>query len=146
MERRKYIGRVKEGYVKSFSSRVARVDEKDMAGYVSLTEIGEVHRPFMAGAFIATKQIARQLFWWGIPKTYRLNQTVAASKWDDVKPETKAKIGRKAVKIAKKARKRLEKARRGLRHKFIIKMMGNMQKSGFGTPRDAAYRKEQGWI
>lgn len=62
MERRKYIGRVKEGYVKSFSSRVARVDEKDMAGYVSLTKIGEVHRPFMAGAFIATKQIARQLF------------------------------------------------------------------------------------
>ena len=31
---------------------MARVDEKDMAGYVSLTEIGK-YRPFMAGAFIA---------------------------------------------------------------------------------------------
>jgi len=40
---------VREDYVKSFSSRVVRVDEKDTAGYASLTEIREVHRPFMAG-------------------------------------------------------------------------------------------------
>jgi len=49
VERRKYIGRVKEDYVKSFSSRVVRVDENGMAGYVSLTEIREVHRPFIVG-------------------------------------------------------------------------------------------------
>jgi multimeric flavodoxin WrbA len=99
-----------------------------------------------AGASIATKQIAKQLFWLGIPKTYRINQAVAASKWDDVKPETKLKIGRKAARIAKKTRKKHGKARRGLRQKFLFRMMGNIQKSGFGTPRDAVYWKEQGWI
>lgn len=99
-----------------------------------------------AGASIATKQIAKQLFWLGIPKTYRINQAVAASKWDDVKPETKSKIGRKAARIAKKTRKKHGKARRGLRQKFLFRMMGNIQKSGLGTPRDAVYWKEQGWI
>jgi len=99
-----------------------------------------------AGAGVATKQIARQLFWWGIPKVYRLNAAVAAAKWDDVKPETKLKIEQKAVKIAKKTRKNLGRIRRGLRQKFLFKMMGNMQKSGMGTPKDAAYWKKQGWI
>lgn len=99
-----------------------------------------------AGAGAATKQIARQLFWWGIPKVFRLNQTVAASKWEDVKPETKAEIRKKAMKVARKAREKFTRVRRGLCHKFIFKMMGGMQKSGFGTQRDAQYWKEQGWI
>lgn len=99
-----------------------------------------------AGAGIATKQIAKQLFWWGIPKVYRLNQAVAASKWEDVKPKTKAKIKQKAMKIEKKVKRKHGKVRRGLRQKLIFKMMGAMQKSGLGTPKDASYWKEHGWI
>lgn len=99
-----------------------------------------------AGAGAATKQIARQLFWWGIPKVYRLNAAVAASKWDDVKPKTKLEIGQKAIKIAKKVNKKHGKIHRGLRQMILFKLMGGMQKSGLGTPKDAAYWKEQGWI
>ena len=73
-----------------------------------------------AGAGIATKQIAKQLFWWGIPKVYRLNQAVAASKWEDVKPKTKAKIKQKAMKIEKKVKRKHGKVRRGLRQKLIF--------------------------
>lgn len=98
------------------------------------------------GAGVATKQIAKQLFWWGIPKVYRLNEAVAASKWDDVKPKTKAKIEQKAMKIARKINKNHGKVGRGLRQKFIFKMMGYMQKSGLGTPKDASYWKDHGWI
>ena len=102
------------------------------------------------GAGAATKQIAKQLFWWGIPKTYWINVAVAASRWDDVKPKTKLKIEQKAFKIAKKIRIKADGkhvlAHRGLRQKFIFKMMGNMQKSGLGTPKDAAYWRENGWI
>lgn len=98
------------------------------------------------GAGTATKQIARQLFWWGIPKTYRLGMAVAASKWDDVKPETKLKIEQKARKIAKKAKKNYKKVHPGLRRYLLFKIMGRMQKSGFGIPKDSAYWKEQGWI
>jgi len=98
------------------------------------------------GAGVATKQIAKQLFWWGIPKVYRLNSAVAASKWDDVKPKIKLSIEQKAMKIAKKVKKNRRKAGRGLYQKFIFKMMGIIQKKGLGTPKDASYWKEQGWI
>lgn len=99
-----------------------------------------------AGAGAATKQIAKQLFWWGIPKVYRLNVSVAASKWDNVKPKIKYKIEQKAMKIAEKTKKNYRRVHRGLLQKFLFKMMGNMQKSGFGVPKDAAYWKENGWI
>ncbi|GEM_PF-30857 len=99
-----------------------------------------------AGARVVTKQIARQLFWWGIPKVYRLNKAIAAAKWDDVKPETKLKLKQKAAEIAIKTRKNHGRVRRGLRQKFLFKMMAVMQKSGLGTPKDAAYWKDQGWI
>lgn len=50
------------------------------------------------------------------------------------------------MKIAKNAKKKLGKVRRGLRQKLIFKMMGAMQKSGLGTPKDADYWKEKDWI
>jgi len=98
------------------------------------------------GAGAATKQIEKQLFWWGIPKTYRLNATVLAASWNDVKPEIKEKIIIKAKKLAIKIRKKHTHVRWGIRHKIVFKMMGGMQKAGFGNPKDAAYWKEQGWI
>jgi len=99
-----------------------------------------------AGASTASKQIARQLFWWGIPKVYRLNQAVAVAKWEDVKPETKLKIEQKAMRIAQKVKKNHARGRRGLRQEFIFKVIGHMQKSGSGIPKDATYWKEHGWI
>lgn len=99
-----------------------------------------------AGAGTAAKRIAGQMFWWGIPKVYRLKQTVATAKWDDVKPKTKSKIKQKAMRIAKKAKRKLKRVRRGPRQMFLFKIMGIMQKSGFGTPKDASYWKEHGWI
>lgn len=99
-----------------------------------------------AGAGVATKQIKRQLFWWGIPKTYRINVAVAASKWDDVKPKTKVKIKEKAIKIAKKIKKKHKKLDRGLRQRLLFKMMGGIQKKGLGTAKDKEYWREQGWI
>jgi len=119
------------------------------------------HRPFAAmesklaiaisttagtGARAATKQIAKQLFWWGIPKIYCINQTVAATKWEDVKAQTKLKIEQKVRKVANRVKKDQVKIRRGPYQRFIFKMMGNMQKSGFGAAKDASYWKEQGWI
>lgn len=98
------------------------------------------------GAKTATKQMAKQLFWWGVPKVYRLHEAVAASNWEEVKPEIKLKIERKADKIAKKARKNHKRVHWGMRQKLIFNMMGRMQKAGLGTPKDATYWKEQGWI
>ena len=99
-----------------------------------------------AGAGIATKQIAKQLFWWGVPKVYRFNVIVAAAKWDDVKPDVKSKIKQKAMKLAKKTKKKHKNVRRGLSQKLLFKIMSSMQKSGNGIPKDMTYWKEHGWI
>ena len=49
MEKRKYLGSVNKDYIKTFRSKVIRVDEEDIKGYASLVRIEEVYRPFMEG-------------------------------------------------------------------------------------------------
>jgi len=49
MERRKYLGRANEDYIKSYTSKIIRVNEKDTIGYASLINIKEVNYPFIAG-------------------------------------------------------------------------------------------------
>lgn len=98
------------------------------------------------GAGSVTKQIKKQLFWWGIPRVYRLNVAVAAANWNDVKPETKEKIAKKSKRIANKIRRKNGHVKKGFRQRVIFKLMGKMQKAGLGTPKDLAYWKEQGWL
>ena len=49
MAKRKYLGHVNPKYVKSYSSRIIRVDEENIKGYASFLKIEEVHSPLMAG-------------------------------------------------------------------------------------------------
>ena len=49
MERRRYIGRTDKDFLKSFSSKVIRVDEKDLNGYAAYLKMHEVNFPFMIG-------------------------------------------------------------------------------------------------
>ena len=49
MERRKYLGQYNKPWIKSYASKIARVDEVNLKGYVSLIKIQEVNFPFMAG-------------------------------------------------------------------------------------------------
>ena len=49
MEKRKYLGSMKRNYIKTFKSKVIRINEDDAKGYASFAKIEEVHRPFMAG-------------------------------------------------------------------------------------------------
>lgn len=49
MERRKYLGRLNMDFVKSFSTKIVRVDEGNIKGYASLVIIDEVTRPRIVG-------------------------------------------------------------------------------------------------
>ena len=49
MKKRKYLGSVNKNYIKTFISKIIRVDEDDIKGYASFVKIEEVHRPFMVG-------------------------------------------------------------------------------------------------
>lgn len=49
MERRKYLGRTNQKYIKTFISQTVRINENDLKGYAALIQIKEVHRPFIVG-------------------------------------------------------------------------------------------------
>ena len=47
MERRKYLGHYDNDCIKSIDSRITRIHEPDIVGYVALVQIREVHYPRM---------------------------------------------------------------------------------------------------
>ena len=49
MERRKYLGEYNKGFIKSIISKTLRTTDIDIAGYVSLLKIQEVHYPYLVG-------------------------------------------------------------------------------------------------
>ena len=49
MERRKYLGRAWKDFFKTFSSKVIRVEQDSVIGYVSFIKIEKVTRPYIVG-------------------------------------------------------------------------------------------------
>ena len=50
MERRKYLGHYDNACIKSIDSRIIRIDETDIVGYVALVRIQEVNYPRMVAS------------------------------------------------------------------------------------------------
>jgi multimeric flavodoxin WrbA len=99
------------------------------------------------GAEKVTRDIVRQMFWWGVAKTYRLPFTVAAMSWKDVKDERKVKLQKKAKKLAREINKRHCKVKPGIRSKFMFGMMRAMQKGKMSwNPVDRKHWEDNGWI
>lgn len=68
-----------------------------------------------AGANRVTKSIARQMFWWGIPKIYRHYFHVQAARWEDVPEHIKKKITQKTDKVYLKVKSNIGKAKPNLK-------------------------------
>ena len=99
------------------------------------------------GAGKVTKDMARQMFWWGVAKTYRLPFTVAAMGWAEVKEERKVRLKKRAKKLALKTIKRLRKVKPGIRSRFIFGMMRTMQKGKVSWNQvDRKHWEDNGWI
>jgi len=91
-----------------------------------------------------TKSIARQLFYLGVPKIYRMPVRVASMSWDMV--QRKEQISAKAHKIARKVADQNGKAKPGLRLRFMFSMMRLMHKKNDWAPLDKRYWKDMGWL
>lgn len=101
-----------------------------------------------AGAGRVTKDIARQFFWWGIPKTYRLGVAVAALSWQEVSEKNKAKIGKKAEKLAGSIKKRLGKkaGKPNFRWRLIFSVIRKVMQGDGWNDTDKVYWRQNGWI
>lgn len=94
----------------------------------------------------ATKGIAQNLFYWGVPEIYRYGKAVQAMNWESVKPKVKEKIQKDTAKLAKKLGKNT-KPRVGIKTRFMFAIMAGMQKADFNaSPIEKEYWRENGWL
>ncbi|PKM39843.1 MAG: NADPH-dependent oxidoreductase [Firmicutes bacterium HGW-Firmicutes-9] len=94
----------------------------------------------------ATKGVAQNLFYWGVPEIYRYGARVQAKNWDSVKPKIKDKITKDTAKLARKLGKN-KPPRVGIKTRFIFRMMVGMQKANWSaSPIEKEYWQNQGWL
>ena len=93
-----------------------------------------------------TKSIAKQLFYLGVPKTYRTPFRVMAASWDGVSDKVKTQINRKTDKIAHRIVSKKGKSAPGLKTKLIFMMMRKFQKGNAYAPLDKTYWANKGWL
>lgn len=98
------------------------------------------------GAYGTSKAIKKQMFWWGIPMTYRISAAVAAMSWEEVKLETRSKIEKKVQKTAKKIHRHIKKVKPGIKSGFFFNLMGAQQKKNKWNPVDRKHWENNGWI
>lgn len=98
------------------------------------------------GAGRVTKDIVRQFFWWGIPRSYRIGQPVFAAGWDHVSEQNRQKLAANVQAVARQIRRRSGKRQHSLRLTILFRVMAAMQRGGKMSPVDRTYWQANGWI
>jgi len=93
-----------------------------------------------------TKSMAKQLFYLGTPKVYRLPVRVTAASWEGVNDKIRAQIAARTDKIARQIVAAKGHASPGLKTKFMFSMMRSFQKNNDYAPLDKAYWAEKEWL
>ncbi len=99
-----------------------------------------------AGMKNVVKSLARQMFYLGIPKIYKLPFRVMAASWDGVNEKTKKKIDIKTDRTARKIIAKNKKASPGFKLKFLFNMMRKSQMNNDYALLDREYWEEKGWL
>jgi multimeric flavodoxin WrbA len=99
-----------------------------------------------AGARRVTKSMAKQLFWWGVPKIYHMNFKVNASCWEEVPEKIKQKIAHITETTSHKVKSQIDNAKPSIKTKFIFSMMRKMQDSNNWNKIDMDYWQKNNWL
>ena len=100
------------------------------------------------GAGNVTKSLAKQMFFLGVPKVYKLQYTVMTTSWDGVDNKTKGKIIAQTDKIARKIISSKGYATPGIKTKFLFSMLRRFHKNNdlpLFAP-DKKYWVENKWL
>lgn len=92
----------------------------------------------------ANKDIADSMFFWGVPKIYKVGMPVFAIKYSGISDKTKQKIDKKTTVLAKKIKNRVGKVKPNIKTKalFYIMRIANIKN---WNEADSLYWKEKGW-
>ncbi|WKY47902.1 flavodoxin family protein [Eubacteriaceae bacterium ES3] len=97
-----------------------------------------------AGMKSTIKDMDISLFYWGIPKRYRLGFAVRAIEWQAVEQKLKNKIDERTTRLAQKIKAADGKVSPGLKTRALFGLSRMMQKKGFNEA-DRIYWEEKGW-
>ena len=98
-----------------------------------------------AGTKSTNQDMADSLFYWGVPKIYRIGIAVRAMSWSRVSDRTRADIDKKTTRIAQQIRKNHGKVHVGLKTKLYFHVMRMLQKKSGWCEPDVKYWDEMGW-
>jgi len=98
------------------------------------------------GAKGTAKSIARQMYYWGIAKTYRISFTVSSMSWNEIKAEKKSTIEKAIQKNSKKIMRKIRKVKPGIKSRLMFNMMKSAQKGNQWNPVDRKHWEENGWL
>lgn len=90
------------------------------------------------------KDMSDSLFFWGVPKQYKIGLAVSATSWDKVNSKKKKIIEKKTNSIAKKIQHKNGKVKTGIKTKAFFYLMRALQKNGWNEV-DVKYWNEKGW-
>jgi multimeric flavodoxin WrbA len=99
-----------------------------------------------AGANGVTKSIARQMFWWGVPKIYQLHFKVNAACWEDVSEDIKKKIEQKTEQLSHNVKNKIGRLKPNIKTKFLFNIMRRMQQSNTWNMTDRDYWQKNNWL
>jgi len=98
-----------------------------------------------AGMKSTNKDMADSLFYWGVPKIYKIGIGVQATTPDELKDEFKSKIDKKTSEVADKIKRNNGKVKPGFKTKGFFYIMRMVQKKGW-LEKDREYWHEKGWV
>lgn len=99
------------------------------------------------GSKSTAKSIANQMFWWGIPKIFKISFNVSAMCWNEVSEKIKSEINAKTDEVSGKIKNSLNKVLcPDIRIKFLFNIMKKMQISNNWNKTDRDYWKNIGWL
>lgn len=97
-----------------------------------------------AGMKSTNKDMADSLFFFGVPKIYKLGYAVQATSYNEIKDSKKKRIENDLTSLAKKINKKNNKVRPGIKTKVFFGIMRLLQKNGWNKA-DVDYWNEKGW-
>ena len=94
----------------------------------------------------AMKDVEDALFYLGVPSIMKYGLSVQAMNWDGIRSSKKEKIEKDTTRLARKLNTD-KKPHVGIKTRFIFRMMGMMQKNGWGSsPVEKEYWEQNGWF
>lgn len=94
----------------------------------------------------AMKDVEDALFYLGVPSIIKYGLAVQAMNWDGIQSSKKEKIEKDTTRLARKLSTH-KKPHVGIKTRFIFRMMGMMQKNGWGSsPVEKEYWEQNGWL